>query len=146
MIASIDIPCRDAEGNFHFVVESPRGSTVKWVYDPELRVFILQRVLQLGVVYPYDWGFVPSTRAEDGDPLDAMLLLEAPSWPGVVIPAKPIGIVRLTQRSEKGEKASHAKPQRNDRVILRPAADHRYRDVSDLPQRVREELEQFFVT
>jgi inorganic pyrophosphatase len=117
---------------------------VKWVYSPELRAFTFQRALQLGVAYPYDWGFVPSTRAEDGDPLDAMLLFDAPSWPGVIIPAKPIGIVRLMQREAKGEKAG--RKQRNDRVILRPAADRRYRNVHDLPKRVRQELEQFFVT
>jgi inorganic pyrophosphatase len=73
-------------------------------------------------------------------------LFDAPSWPGAVIPARPIGIVRLTEREAKGKRASRAKPKRNDRIILRPAADQRYRDVRELPKRVRQELERFFVT
>lgn len=123
----------------HVVVETPKGSLVKVRYDGDLDAFAFGRVLALGSAYPDDWGFVPSTCAQDSDPIDAMLLFDSPTWPGIVIGSRIIGIGRLTQRDEKGKRIA------NDRVIGVPAEDHRHDDVRQLTKRTRHELEHFFV-
>jgi inorganic pyrophosphatase len=138
------LPTRDREKHVRVVVESPRGSGVKLKYDPELGAFALSRPLPLGVTYPFDWGFVPGTRAADGDPLDAMVLLDCPSYPGVVVACSPIGVVRVEQDAREG-----GRRERNDRVIAVAASAPRFeaiKDAMELPERLREEIQQFFLT
>ncbi|HEY6912379.1 MAG TPA: inorganic diphosphatase [Myxococcales bacterium] len=136
------LPPRDGDGAVRVVVEAPRGCGVKLKYDPRLGAFEYGRVLPLGLTYPYDWGFVPGTRADDGDPLDALVLGDVPSYPGVVIPSRPIGVVQVDQKNEDGER------ERNDRLILVPLGNDRcagLRDAAALPRRAREEIERFFL-
>jgi inorganic pyrophosphatase len=76
-----DLPHSPGEGILHVVVESQAGATSKIKWDPELGVFALSRPLPLGVAYPHDWGFVPGTRAADGDPFDALVLSQGSSYP-----------------------------------------------------------------
>src|SRR4051794_7759657 len=100
---------RDDHGTLRAIVEVPRGARVKLKYSQAEKAFVYGRPLALGVHYPYDWGFFPSTLGEDGDPLDAMIFHDGQTWPGVVIPCRPVGVVRLTQKGEHGRT-------RNDRV------------------------------
>jgi inorganic pyrophosphatase len=136
------LPARPRAGVVHFVVESPAGSKVKLAWDASLGAFTLSRPLTMGLVYPFDWGFIPSTRAPDGDPLDCMLLIDAPTYPGVVIPARPIGVVRVSQKKKRG-----GGRERNDRVLAVPVDAPRQRDLRDarrLALRIRRELDHFF--
>ena len=130
-------------GGFHVVVESPRGSAVKLRLDPELLVMRAQRPLPLGFAYPYDWGFVPSTRAPDGDPVDALIYWDVTSFPGVVVACRALGVLRLEQDAKAGGR------QRNDRLLAIPLEHPRgegLRSVDDLPTRVREEIAHFFTS
>ena len=127
------------DGSLNVVIESPRGSTAKWKY--EAGVFRLSRPLPAGLAYPYDWGFLPGTRASDGDPLDAMVYWSGASYPGVVVPSRAIGVLRIEQTSrDSGNR------ERNDRLLVVPVSAPAI-DVSsalDLPERLRQELEHFF--
>jgi inorganic pyrophosphatase len=138
----LKIPARDENGDVHVVVETPRGSKVKLAYDPELKVIGLSRALVTGLAYPHDWGFVPSTLAEDGDPLDVMVLTDWATAPGVVMKCKIIGVIRMSQKKKGGGR------ERNDRVLAVPVCAPRadgLTDPRDLPERTRRELEQFFL-
>jgi inorganic pyrophosphatase len=133
------LPARNPSGDLHVVIESPQGSRLKLKYSPELRTFVLSRPLVLGVSYPFDWGFVPGTRAADGDPVDAMLLLDAPTYPGVVVCCRPVAVLQVEQNAKEG-----GGRQRNDRIFVEAASARR--PTPSLSSRVRNELEAFFVS
>jgi inorganic pyrophosphatase len=138
-----DLPSYGDDGAVHAVVEAPKGSLVKLRYDIKLSAFTVSHSLPLGLSYPFDWGFVPSTRAPDGDPLDVLILHEGATYPGVVLPCQPLGLVEMDQDERKGGR------ERNDRVIVMPAWHDRMGDferASDLPARLRAEIEQFFLS
>ncbi|MDQ6917701.1 MAG: inorganic diphosphatase [Pseudomonadota bacterium] len=141
MKKSLDrLPIRDENGSIHVVVESPRGSRLKIEFDAKAGTFAVARPLPLGMSYPFDWGFIPGTRAADGDPVDAMLLNDVATYPGVLVRARPIGMVELVQ-SDAG-----AKPEINNRVVLLPEwRDAHLEEASDLPADVRAQIESFFV-
>ena len=124
----------------YVVVETPRGSRAKLEFDPKLGAFTLAKPLLAGLTYPYDWGFLPSTRAEDGDPLYVLIIHDAATYPGLVLKCKPIGVLEVVQTS-KGKK------ERNDRVFVVPDRSPFEGDLQDirrLPSRAIEELEKFF--
>ncbi|HET7755479.1 MAG TPA: inorganic diphosphatase [Anaeromyxobacteraceae bacterium] len=140
------LPPRGDGGAIHVVVESPRGSTQKLKWLPAPGVFQAQRPLPLGFSYPYDWGFVPGTQAEDGDPVDALVVWDASSWPGVVVPSRPIGLLQLEQNARRGDTSQRI---RNDRLLVVPVKDPRgawVRSFEDLPARSREEIALFFTS
>ena len=137
----VSLPVRNAAGVL-VVVETPAGSRVKLKVDPEMGHVSVSRPLPLGLHYPFDWGFVPSTKAEDGDPLDAMLYGTGPGEPGVVVPARLLGVVKVEQNKKQGSGR-----QRNDRLFLAPVPPHgdEPKDVFAFSERLRVELEDFFV-
>jgi inorganic pyrophosphatase len=129
-------------GELRMVVETPRGSAVKLKYDPKLKIFTVSRSLPLGLTYPFDWGFIPGTKGEDGDPLDALAIHDAATYPGVMLPCRLLGMVDLKQKSGDGWEA-------NPRFILMPQWHDRLGElekVSALPQRLKMEIEQFFLS
>jgi inorganic pyrophosphatase len=135
-----DLPVRGPKDRINVVVETPRGATAKFKIDPETGAFKYVRSLNGRLAYPFDWGFVPSTAAPDGDPLDAMVLHDDASFPGAVIGCRAVGILEVEQR-EKG------KTFRNDRVIFVPSIE----TAPDSPKaaqakldKVRTKLERFF--
>jgi len=106
-----DIPPREADTcHVHVVIDTPAGSRNKYKYDEKLGVFRLSRILPQGAVFPYDFGSIPGTRAEDGDALDVLVLLLAPAFPGCLVTVRLIGVLHAEQR-ERG------KLLRNDRLI-----------------------------
>jgi inorganic pyrophosphatase len=137
------LPPRDPQGNVRVVIEAPRGALVEIKYDTALGTMTVSRPLPLGLSYPYDWGFVPGTRAPDNDPVDALVYWDVPTFPGVVVPCRAIGVVRLEQDSKSNGRV------RNDRVLAVPVKHPRgddVRSVADLPARVRDEIAQFFLS
>src|SRR6478735_3938691 len=136
------VPALDGGGSVHVVVESPRGSTCKLKYDPDLGAMRLARPLPHGLVYPHDWGFVPSTKAPDGDPFDAMILWDDISYPGVVVTCRAIGVLLVEQTNKKS-----GRRERNDRLAVLPVDAPRWaavKTIDDLGDRVRDELAHFF--
>jgi inorganic pyrophosphatase len=137
------LPVAPSDGVLNVVVESPAGSTTKIKWDPKVRVFGLSRPLPLGVAYPHDWGFVPGTQGPDGDPIDALVLSEGTTFPGLMLAVRPIGVLRLEQNRKSG-----GGRERNDRIIAvlanGPRREHVH-SVEQLSVRVREELERFFL-
>jgi inorganic pyrophosphatase len=138
--AAFKLPTWADSDHVHAVVETPRGSRAKLEFDPKLGAFTLAKLLLAGLTYPYDWGFIPSTKAEDGDPLDVLIIHDAATYPGLVLTCKPIGVLEVLQ-SSKG------KTERNDRVFVVPDRSPFEGDLQDirrLPRRAVEELEKFF--
>ena len=143
MVDLIRIPPRDPQGAIRVVIESPRGAIVKLKFDPDLGAMSVSRPLPLGLAYPYDWGFVPGTRAEDGDPLDALVYWDVPSYPGIVVPCRAVAVVRLEQDSKTNGRV------RNDRILTVPVKHSRGDGITsadDLPARVKDEIAQFFLS
>src|SRR5215831_19946718 len=79
------------------IIETPKASRNKYVFNPELKVFALKRVLPAGMTFPYDFGFVPSTKADDGDPLDVLVLMDEPAFPGCLLKCRVVGVIEGEQ-------------------------------------------------
>ncbi|WP_072396853.1 inorganic diphosphatase [Hyphomicrobium sp. CS1GBMeth3] len=130
----------DDKGRVQMVVETPRGSTIKFKYDEAKGVFTISRNLAAGIAYPFDWGFIPGTLSEDGDAVDALCLHREATYPGVVLPCRCLALVSVDQMSSRGRVA-------NPRLILAPdwQGTQSLNVESELSDRAKSELERFFL-
>lgn len=140
---SQDIPPREAgSGRVHVVIETPAGSRNKYKYDENLAVFRLSRILPQGAIFPYDFGFIPGTRAEDGDALDVLVLHMAPAFPGCLVTVRLIGVLHAGQR-ERGKLIC------NDRLIGvadTPTSPARLAELRELDAEELRAIEHFFTS
>ena len=123
------------------IIETPKGSSEKYNYDPELQLFKLKKLLPAGMAFPYDFGFIPETRGDDGDPLDIIVVSEFKSFPGCAIDCYVAGAILAAQTQDK-------RTVRNDRFIGIPvesAMFKKVRSIDQLPENILRELEDFFV-
>lgn len=138
-----DLDLFTKNNDLRVVIETPRGSRNKYSYDPECDCMQLSTVLPEGLVFPYDFGFIPSTLGQDGDPLDILILMDEPVVPGCIVRARLIGAIEAEQK-EKGKDWT-----RNDRLIA--VATHAQthdgaRNLSDLRPHLVKEIKEFFIT
>jgi inorganic pyrophosphatase len=123
------------------IIETPKGSRNKYAFDPEQKIFQLKKVLPAGMAFPYDFGFVPSTLADDGDPIDVLVLMDEPAFPGCLLKCRVIGVIEGEQRDKKDKT-------RNDRIIAIEHANHSFAHIKvldDLGDKFCDELQEFFV-
>jgi inorganic pyrophosphatase len=134
-------PLNGGDETMKVVIETPKGSRNKYAFDPKERTFTLKKVLPAGMAFPYDFGFVPSTIAEDGDPVDVLVLMDEPAFPGCVLKCRLIGVI-------EGEQGEGKKTERNDRLVAIETQNHAWtniRHINDLGKSFIKELEDFFV-
>jgi inorganic pyrophosphatase len=135
----------DDDGGVRVVVEASAGTRSKFKYDPQLAVFELHHVIPPGTAFPLDFGFLPRTIGDDGDPLDVLVFADEPSPVGAVIHARLVGVIEAKQKKKK----KGGKPARNDRFLAVAKASYAYaawKDMNDVPQKMLEAIEAFFVT
>src|SRR6266704_3252520 len=93
-----DMPAWDPDsGHLNVVVDTPKGSAIKFKYDSSNRIYKVSHILPPGTVFPFDFGSIPSTLAEDGDPLDVLILMEQPSFAGCLVPVRLVGVLEAEQ-------------------------------------------------
>ncbi len=131
-----------SSGLLQVVVDTPKGSPVKFKYDVASRCYTIAHILPPGAVFPFDFGSIPGTLAEDGDPLDLLILMEEPTFAGCLVPVRLIGVLEAKQTQE-------GRTNHNDRLIGAAEASRTYRGLrrlDDAPGHLIKEIEHFFVS
>ncbi|MCW3120008.1 MAG: inorganic diphosphatase [Chitinophagaceae bacterium] len=126
------------------IIETPKGSALKYQYDMNSHLFNLKKILPAGMIFPYDFGFIPGTQGEDGDPLDILVISVFHSFPGCVMECRIIGGFM----AEQTEKESGHKAIRNDRFFAVPVLSTIFsgiKSLKDLPEKTLSEIEKFFI-
>jgi inorganic pyrophosphatase len=124
------------------VIETPKGSRVKYTYDEETGMLKLKKALPEGMVFPFNFGFIPGTKAEDGDPMDILILNEEPLVPGCLAKARPIAVIEAEQTEKNGKKT------RNDRLIGMAIAKQTptFMETLEVDKKTMAEIEYFFIS
>lgn len=124
------------------VIETPKGCRNKYAYDEEIHAFRLKKILPVGAVFPFDFGFIPGTKGEDGDPLDVLVIMDEPAYPGCVIECRVVGALKAKQSEQE-------KMEENDRLIAVSVVSEAYADVrelEDINKKILEQIQHFFVS
>lgn len=135
-------PFDKESGHVNAIIDTPKGSRNKFKFDDKIGMFKLGGALPVGAVFPFDFGYIPSTKAEDGDALDILILMDEPAFVGCLVPAKLIGVIEAEQ-TEDGQTT------RNDRLIAVAADSRNHSDVrflGDLNSNLVHEIERFFIS
>ena len=128
--------------DLNVIIETPRGCRNTYSYDEKRNLFKLGSVLPLGAVFPFDFGFIPRTVGEDGDPLDVLVLMDEPAFSGRFVAARLLGVIEATQTED-------GKTNRNDLLIAISANAETQREVkslTDLNKKLVDKIEHFFVS
>jgi inorganic pyrophosphatase len=129
-------------GLLNVIIETPRGSKHKYNYNEELETFILKKTMPLGAAFPFDFGFIPNTLAEDGDPIDVLIIMDEPAFPGCLTSCRLIGVLEATQKERDGKET------RNDRLVAvaKTSVIHEgTKELGDLVQTMQDQIADFFI-
>lgn len=136
------LPFDRETGDLNVIIDTPKGSRNKYGWDEERELFELAGVLPAGAVFPYDFGFIPNTRGENGDPLDVLVLMDEPAFTGCLVASRVLGVIEAKQ-TEKG------KTVRNDRLIAVPVNSRTHahlKSLGEIGPKILEQLEHFFIS
>jgi inorganic pyrophosphatase len=125
------------------IIETPKGCRNKYAYDKKGKAFKLKKILPAGAVFPFDFGFIPDTKGEDGDPLDVLVIMDEPAYPGCMVECRIIGALKAKQTERDG------KVEENDRLIAVSVVSTSYsevRSLKDINKNILDEIEHFFIS
>lgn len=129
-------------GNLNVVIDTPKGCRNKYAFDFDVNAYKLKTVLPSGAVFPFDFGSIAGTIADDGDPLDVLLLMDEPVFTGCLVESRLLGVIQAQQ-------TKNGKTERNDRLIAVAAESHTHaglKSLADLDSTVMDEIEHFFIS
>jgi inorganic pyrophosphatase len=135
-------PFNSATGYLNVIIDTPKGSRNKFTYQDEHRMMSLTGILPIGASFPFDFGFIPSTAGGDGDPLDVLVLMDDPAFPGCLVPSRLIGVIEARQTENR-------KTNRNDRLIAIAAESIIHSNIKtlrDLNSNLIKQIEHFFIS
>lgn len=116
---------KDSKG-IHVIIETPKGSHCKYAFDPETELFMLKKTLPAGTAFPLDFGFIPGTKADDGDPVDVLVITDYSLAVGCLVECRVIGVIQAVQQ-DKGKE-----PERNDRIVAIPLVSHDFETIQTI--------------